>query len=364
MTTTRTAIGCMTGTSLDGLDVAAMRVDIANDITTASPRIEYLAGRSTSLGHVAKSLRSLASGQRLNAAEITEAAHGLAQVHADAIAPLASTHPPDLIALHGQTVFHAPPHSWQLMNPWPVAQQFACPVITDLRGADLAAGGQGAPITPLADWAFFRSPTESRCVVNLGGFCNLSHLAASAPPEAVTARDVCACNQLLDAIAHESMRTPFDRDGAVAESGVPNTTIVQQLEAALAGQHAAHRSLGSGDELQSLAAALARRTEAPELAASGCVAIARVIATAIESRTDRVLLAGGGIHNRRLLAELTAAIAAPCESTDGFGVPATYREAAAIALLGSLARDGIPITLQQVTGRGQRVARPGVWVEP
>ena len=60
------------------------------------------------------------------------------------------------IAIHGQTVHHAPPVSWQLVNPWPVAQALACTVVTDLRGGDLALGGQGAPITPLADWVLLR----------------------------------------------------------------------------------------------------------------------------------------------------------------------------------------------------------------
>ena len=68
---------------------------------------------------------------------------------------------------------HQPPISWQLIDPTPIARQFTAPVISDLRQADLAAGGQGAPITPLADWIAFRDPDKRRAIVNLGGFCNL-----------------------------------------------------------------------------------------------------------------------------------------------------------------------------------------------
>src|SRR5690606_34298498 len=122
---------------------------------------------------------------------------------------------PDLVAVHGQTVHHEPPVSWQLVNPWPIAQYADCPVVTDLRGADLAAGGQGAPITPIADWLLFRDRREgaggrqTRVVVNLGGFCNITLLPGRSPPtggqggatlrarplpgvEQIQARDVCA----------------------------------------------------------------------------------------------------------------------------------------------------------------------------
>jgi len=361
---TRTVIGCMTGTSLDGLDAAAVRVGVCATGGVSTVRADFLEGVSAPLGEAAAPLRALASGRAMTAAEIARAGHELGIRHAEAIADLAARRAPDLIAVHGQTVFHAPPLSWQWISPWPIADRLRVQIVCDLRGADLAAGGEGAPITPLADWIALRSPDESRCVVNLGGFCNLTVLPAGAGPEAVSARDVCACNQLLDAIAREALRAPFDRDGAAASAGDPDGATVHRFGAALEAQSDARRSLGTGDELETLAAELAGEADAGDLAASACRAIAGVIAKAVPKGVDRVLVAGGGTHNARLLAELGRAVPAPVEPTDSAGLPAAFREAASIAVLGSLALDGAAITLPGVTRHGHTPVRAGLWITP
>src|SRR6185436_14618647 len=141
--------------------------------------------------------------------EIADAALALGELHARAVAKAAAGCRLDLIAAHGQTVFHAPPLSWQMLNPWPLVRDLQTSVVFDLRGADLAHGGQGAPITPLADWVLFRSNSRTRAVVNLGGFCNLT-LLPPGRPDMVRGFDVCACNQLLDHIARGILQRPFD----------------------------------------------------------------------------------------------------------------------------------------------------------
>ena len=115
----------------------------------------------------------------------------------------------DLVVAHGQTVFHAPPASWQLLNAAPIARAVRAPVVFDLRQADLAAGGQGAPITPLADWIMLRAhgpAAAGRAIVNLGGFCNVTILPSGAGPEGVRGMDVCPCNHLLDGVARRRVR--------------------------------------------------------------------------------------------------------------------------------------------------------------
>ncbi len=102
----------------------------------------------------------------------------------------------DLVVAHGQTVYHAPPLSWQLCAPGPIAHALQVPVLCDLRSADIAAGGQGAPITPIADHILFRHAREARAVVNLGGFCNITTLPAGDDATRVRGGDVCACNQV------------------------------------------------------------------------------------------------------------------------------------------------------------------------
>src|SRR6185503_11214172 len=116
--------------------------------------------------------------------------------------------------------------------------------------ADLAAGGQGAPITPLADFILFRSERERRAILNLGGFANYTVLPASngGPAERYVAQiiggDVCACNQLLDTVARELFSRPFDEAGGRAATGVVRPALFDGLQSILNAQASAGRSLG------------------------------------------------------------------------------------------------------------------------
>jgi len=172
MTSVRLAIGTMTGTSIDGLDIALVRA-IG---TGTSMRVELERSASFSLGPLALGLRNLAEGRSATASEIARLALAFGQLHADAIIELASDELPeiDLICAHGQTVFHSPPASWQLLNPHPIAVRTGVPVVFDLRQADLALGGQGAPITPITDPMLFPDVPTPFAVINLGGFCNVT----------------------------------------------------------------------------------------------------------------------------------------------------------------------------------------------
>ena len=164
--------GCMTGTSLDGLDAALVRVSG----TDLSMRAEVVRAISRPLGRLARPLRRLAEQHPMTAGEVAVLSRDFALLHVKTLRELLGRERPALVSVHGQTVFHAPPVSWQLMNPAPIVEALDVPVVFDLRAADLARGGEGAPITPLADFVFFRSETRTRMVVNLGGFCNVTLL--------------------------------------------------------------------------------------------------------------------------------------------------------------------------------------------
>ena len=359
----RLVAGCMTGTSIDGLDVALVAIEGAG----LALRPCFLRGLSHELGPVAEGLRALAAQRPLSAGAIAGVMHDFALVHLAALRELAGSDRLDLVAVHGQTVFHAAPRSWQLFQPAPVAHGLGVTVVHDLRAADLARGGQGAPITPLADWIGLRDASERRVVVNLGGFCNLTVLPAGGGLEAIAGGDVCACNQVLDHIARSLLGRPFDGDGAIAASAAADPAGVAELLIALRGQVAARRSLGTGDELAAAVDALGRRLPAAVVAATACRAIAEAIATAAAEggRPQRVLLAGGGLRNRALHAALiTACAPAIVAATDQHGVPAAYREAYAMAVLGALAQDRVAITLPQVTGVAGPAPLAGCWTLP
>ncbi len=364
----RIVIGCMTGTSLDGIDAAMVRIDGAGLAMSA----RVMRTLSASLGRVATPLRKLANGQPCTAAEICRAAADLSELHADAIQRLCRRRRADLIAVHGQTVHHAPPLSWQLINPAIIAHRLRTPVVSDLRAADLAAGGQGAPITPIADFVLFRDRRERRGIVNLGGFCNVTMLPASRPAarpaqlRRLVARirggDVCVCNQLLDAVSRRFFGSPFDPEGRGAAAGQVHPAARRDLLRRLHRQARAGRSLGTGDELFDWLNRHARSATGGDLARTACEAIAEVIAGALE-RVDRVILAGGGARNAVLVEALRGRVGAPVALCDEFGVPAACREAAAMAILGTLSADGIPITLPAITG-SRRPPPAGAWVLP
>ena len=373
----RLVVGCMTGTSLDALDAALVRVAGTGLGMTATVLRTY----SVSLGPLAAPLRALAEQQPAPARIIAALARDLALLHVEAIQRILASAAPldraDLICVHGQTVFHAPPLSWQLMNPAPIAEALRSPVVHDLRAADLAAGGQGAPITPIADYILFRSSEEPRLIVNLGGFCNVTVLPrASADRERdaalVTGRDVCPCNQLLDAIARRCLGRPFDESGAVAAAGTPHPDALDDLRSLLREFDRPQRSLGTGDEVALWLNRYAPTLPTPDLAATACAAIAEAIGRAGPRRANahpgaaptRFILAGGSVENLTLVRMINDAAPGPVSISDEHGVAAPFREAAEMAVLGALCEDRVPITLPQVTGSREPAPVSGSWVYP
>lgn len=367
----RLVVGCMTGTSLDGLDVALVR--ILGHGTAMRAEVVGTASREFP-GHdepETVSLRAMAEG-RLPSNQVPNIARWLSLFHAEVIEELigaGGVGRPDLVSVHGQTVFHSPPASWQLFNPWPLARRIGAPLVFDLRGADLAAGGQGAPITPLADWILFRTPAHPLAVVNLGGFCNITYLpAAGGDAEreigSIRARDVCACNHVLDHVAREALGKGYDPDGEAAARGRPHEDAAGQLAETLGAQSRSGRSLGTGDEAREWVRSWRTRMAPDDLAATAVAAVGSTVAGAINEHAGAAaLLAGGGVKNRALRSEIESrSRVAPRE--DGMGPMIEYREAVAMAVLGALCQDRVPITLPQVTGVPQPAPVAGCWVYP
>jgi 1,6-anhydro-N-acetylmuramate kinase len=359
----RLVFGFMTGTSLDGLDAAAVRLDgQAHGLRMLDIPAVVSLGFSSDL---AAMLRALCDGEPVDAHRIADAARALGDLHACAARELiTSVGRPDFACAHGQTVTHRPPDSWQLLNPWPLAREAGCPVVFDLRGADLASGGQGAPITPIADWVLFRDANESRAIVNLGGFCNVTLIPANAAPDAVRGMDVCACNHILNAAARVALNQPFDRDGATALRGTAVAAVVEPLTQRLVDQGRAGRSLGSGDELRDALGKFFAGLSPEDFLSSVVSAVAAAIANAVAPLSPgRVLLAGGSARNEALVRALEQRLApVPVETTDSLGVPAAHRESVAFAALGALCADRVPITIPTITGGASPAPISGAWI--
>ena len=364
----RIVMGTMTGTSIDGdLDVAAIAITGRGNAL----RTKFLGGHSHALGALANQLRRAAQQEPMTAMEFTKLAHDFGQAHSHAIDALRTSLgcTPDLIVLHGQTVFHAPPYSWQLLNPWPVACVHQCRVRFDLRAANLASGGEGAPITPLADAYLFGSETDAIGVLNLGGFANATLVAAlreckgAHRAQSVRGFDVCACNHLLDRVARERLGCAFDENGAHAAHGVcePNAleAVLQVLRPKLHGGNTHRRSLGTGDE--SMHAIDATKHLSTEDACRTIVeAIAHTIVSVLRDaglRDDSaLLLAGGSARHVALVHAIAGQRTGKTMSTlESHGIPVGMREAAAIAVLGALADDGVSYCVEHVVHAQSRV---------
>lgn len=365
----RRVVGCMTGTSIDALDAALVEIGGAG----LAMHARFVSGHTEPLGGLAPRLRRLAEQEPTTAGEVAALAHALSDLHVNAIGALLGANDCDLVCVHGQTVFHKPPLSWQLMQPAPIARALHAPVVYDLRQADLAAGGQGAPITPLADWVLFRRHADPATVINLGGFANYSQWFTDGPeggppPTAhgldIRGGDICACNQLLDGLSRLRMDKPYDEDGAVARAGVLDDHAFRLFRDGLAAQGREGRSLGTGDELVRAAARLGS-VATPALLRSACEAIADVIAERLALRQfGGAIVAGGGVRNQALLGALADRNRGALVTTGEAGVPPEYREAACFAVLGALCQDRVPITIPAVTRCKAPAPLSGAWVFP
>jgi 1,6-anhydro-N-acetylmuramate kinase len=363
----RFVVGTMTGTSIDGdIDVALVSVH-GHGLAMQAPLV---LGRSYPLGAIAADLRRAAAQEPMPAREFARIALAFGDSHAQAIAALCAEAgvKPDLAVLHGQTVFHAPPVSWQLIDPWPVAVQLGCAVRYDLRGANIASGGQGAPITPLADFILFADAAKSKTILNLGGFANATLLPPRAHgPEGIRGLDLCASNHVLDRVALTRLGRSFDEDGRAAAKGTPDLDIAREIAARLgrdaAAASAGPRSLGTGDE----AASLVELTVDLD-PSSACATVVEGLALTLAARLiaaghepgGTIVVAGGSARHRLLRERLAEHASSMVETSDEHtGIPVAMREAAGMAVLGALAEDGLRFTLPQVTGAASRALDSG-----
>ena len=383
----------MTGTSLDGLDVALVKIEG----TGLAMKATFLGLVSKSLGPLADQLRHFAEGRAAPPIDYLRAARTLGELHAAAVLELCAACSmndkspgmaiPGLLSFivaHGQTIWHAPRKSgneepslsWQLFDPWPLARKLKVPVCHDLRQADLIAGGQGAPITPLSDWIMYRRTQSDRvAIINLGGVANGTLLDAD--PQKIAGGDICVCNILIDGLVRVlHPQLPFDDGGKLARSGSINAACMDWIAAHPGLRRDTRQSLGREAFDPKWFTQIAQRTRMQiaesdrvdnDLLRSAVECVAQAIGDWVRrNRANRVVIAGGGTRNSFLAERIRhccGLLADDVVLSDDLGIPSEAREAMAFAVLGALSQDGVPITLPQVTG-AQSPGRAGAWVYP
>ena len=378
----RIIAGAMSGTSADGVDVALTRITGRGTSMTAqlvhhhhrpydaATRDEIFAFRggdaSCNLGRLAK------LGRTISLTYATAVNEALAAAHLSA-SDLAA------VAAHGQTLYHGPPDTIQWFDPSLVGAEVGCPVVSDFRRADLAAGGQGAPLVPFADYILFRHPTKNRVLLNLGGIANITILRAGSPIDQVVAFDTGPGNCIADHLMrkYDPDGPGFDDGGRMALSGNVLSDVVKEC---LQAGYFAKRSPKStdGPEMISLfnrsfdawTNKSPRRSEVgraslSDLLATACAVTACTIAAALPRDTDEIIASGGGTKNAAIMQALRDRVGTTVIlTTDTLGVPADAKEALAFALLAAATLDGEPSNVPSVTGAKRAVVLGSITPKP
>ena len=346
-------VGVMSGTSLDGLDIALIEQDHSPRLlaTLYRPMPETL--RSDLLALCAPGENELARAAIAEQRWVEIAAQGIDELLKQQNLTAQQIR---AIGSHGQTVRHEPARGFtiQIGNPALLAELTGICVVADFRRRDVAAGGQGAPLVPAFHQSLFADGEHQVAVLNVGGFSNLSLLD---PNGEVLGFDSGPGNVLLDAWIHHCQGLNYDRDGAWAATGTVHPGLLNRLLSdpffATAGPKSTGRELFNLDwllgHLQALPAIAGEDVQATlvELTARSITSALRTA----QAHTDVLLVCGGGAHNTCLMQRLSALMqGADVRSTAAQGIDPDWVEAMAFAWLAHCALEGIPGNRPSVTG--------------
>jgi len=223
--------GVMSGTSADGVDVAICRISPPLR-EGGTPRLKILGHRAFPYSaDVRAAVLAAMDAKRTSAAEMSRLNWRLGEVYADCIEAAAKDlkAKPNLVACHGQTIYHQAVAAkylgtdvratWQTGEASVIAERLRIPVVSDFRPADFAAGGQGAPLVPMLDYCMFRDAKKNRLLLNLGGIANVTALPAACSVTDVLAFDTGPANMVIDAAMQKLYGRGYDSDGAIASRG-------------------------------------------------------------------------------------------------------------------------------------------------
>jgi anhydro-N-acetylmuramic acid kinase len=382
--------GVMSGTSVDGVDVAICRISPARD-GAGTPRVKLLGhvGMAYPKGVKAAVLEAM-DAKAISVADLARLNWRLGEAYAEAVekAQTAVGVKVGLVGCHGQTVYHqgaaekylgkATRATWQMGEAAVIAEQLKAPVVSDFRPADVAAGGQGAPLVPMLDYCLFRSPKVSRVLMNLGGIANLTAIPAEAGLSGVMAFDTGPGNMVIDGCMRRMYEREFDRNGTVARSGNVLTAVLDEILKEEYFSALPPKSCGReqfGEIFVSRFIAMCRKAGSSEDRDEDIVATATALtAASVVSAYRRFVwghvgqaaplspvefvVAGGGTKNdvlMRMLRDGLEPLGVKVRLMEELGVPAQAKEGVAFALLAWLSWNGLPGNVPTATGAARAV---------
>jgi anhydro-N-acetylmuramic acid kinase len=372
-------LGLMSGTSADAIDVALAR------ISGASPHLNAKLLNHTSIkfpSRLRMEILRVAEQQPISAGELSQLNFRLGETFAEAalaacrrfrIAPRKIA----LIGSHGQTIFHQgrsvaylgrrTASTLQIGEPAIIAARTGCTTVADFRPADIAQGGQGAPLVPYADYLLYRHEKLRRVSLNLGGIANITVIPAAAKPHQILAFDTGPANMLIDAlVAHFTRgRQRYDSNARLAQKGRAIPALLNELMRdpylKLAPPKSTGREYYGRNYLQKLLAmGKGHRAKANDLIRAATIFTALSIVDALnrfvlpKTKIHQLIVSGGGAHNPLIRAQLAAALPQiEIVRSPQLGVPEDAKEAFAFAILAYETFNQRPSNLPSATGARQ-----------
>lgn len=372
------AIGLMSGTSLDGMDAALVRIRRRGAPGSGSYGASLLAFRTIRYpDRLRRLVGRIAHGVAVDAGALAEADRGVAELAARAAAGVARRAGVELarvglIGSHGQTVFHGPsvdagPTTLQLGAPSRIANLTGVTTVGDFRTADMAVGGCGAPLMPLVHRMLASHPERRRAIQNVGGIGNVTWLGRGG--RRVAAFDTGPGNMIVDQMTHRVTRGAqrYDRGGRLGAKGRVDEGLVEQM----LREPYYRRSPPKATGREAFGEGYGRRFEQRARRRGGRGADLVATATALTAASiadqygrfllprpglDEVFVAGGGSRNPTLMKMLAGRLAPlPVTRADDIGLDGDALEAMGFAILGLACLDGVRFDLSAITGANRRV---------
>jgi anhydro-N-acetylmuramic acid kinase len=376
-----TVAGIMSGTSADGIDVALVRITPA----APSPKLKLIAHHAVEYpAALGKAVLAAMDAPQVPTAELARLNWRLGIAYAEAVRDALRKHPVnlDLIGCHGQTIYHqAKPApyiarqiacTWQIGEPALIAREIGVPVVSNFRPADMAAGGQGAPLVPLLDFILFAHQKRGRILQNIGGIGNLTVIPPAVRPESLIAFDTGPGNMVIDALTIQLFAKKYDRNGRIAARGRVFETVLkpilrQPYFKKSPPKSAGREQFGASFTSEFLRACKKSRTNPEDIIATATALTAESIALAydrfvkpltLDAPSD-FIVSGGGARNCTLMAMLRERLeprGCKIMTSDAAGLPSQAKEAVAFALLAWQTWHRLPGNIPAATG----ASRPAI----
>lgn len=364
-------VGLMSGTSLDAIDGALIRIG-------DSGGLEVISMLSTEFPeHIPTQLRNLISGKTESIHALCSLDTELGEIYAKVTLDLLSKsaykpHDIKAIGCHGQTIRHQSghknPYSLQIGNPSVIAEMTGITTVADFRARDIAAGGQGAPLVPAFHRAVFSDPENARIIVNIGGISNITVLPRLKSHNAVSGYDTGPGNCLLDAWSTSCRGHRYDENGNWSASGAVNSRLLDSL--LNDGYFSKSSPKSTGTEYFNLDWLETNYPDVTELRAEDVQAtLAELTAHTIALHIIRegfdnneIYLCGGGVHNKDLTERIYHHLPkAKLFTTEKLGLDPDYVEATAFAWLAWCTMEKQTGNLPEVTGAHHPVILGGIY---